>query len=289
MTTVSHKDLTGADLHEPKGAATAASGTVYVANGSGSGAWTTLAALTGTVGKVEMFATPVLPSGWLECDGTAVSRTTYSDLFTAQTIQQTGTRTNGTTGITGLSDTTSMKVGYYIGGSGITNGTTIAAVPSGTTITLSANATSTGSSTVIVSPYPLGNGTSTFTLPNMTDTGRFPRSRTTTIVTGTYQFSQNKAHTHTFSTDSSGATSGLATDNENAAHNHLVPAGSTTFIQLGATPVTTMSGTSASGTESNGHAHGFTVPNHVHTGTTASSGSSEGRPDAVSFIFGIKY
>lgn len=35
-----HKDLTGAELHEPKGAATAASGTVYVANGSGSGAWT---------------------------------------------------------------------------------------------------------------------------------------------------------------------------------------------------------------------------------------------------------
>ena len=34
-----HKDLTGVDLHEPKGAATAASGTAYVANGSGSGAW----------------------------------------------------------------------------------------------------------------------------------------------------------------------------------------------------------------------------------------------------------
>jgi hypothetical protein len=35
-----HKDLTGADLHEPKGADTAASGTVYVANGLGSGVWT---------------------------------------------------------------------------------------------------------------------------------------------------------------------------------------------------------------------------------------------------------
>ncbi len=34
-----HKDLTGAELHEPKGAATAASGSVYIANGSGSGAW----------------------------------------------------------------------------------------------------------------------------------------------------------------------------------------------------------------------------------------------------------
>lgn len=35
-----HKDLTGGDLHEPKGIATATSGTVYVADGSGSGAWT---------------------------------------------------------------------------------------------------------------------------------------------------------------------------------------------------------------------------------------------------------
>ncbi len=37
-----HKDLTGAELHEPKGAASAASGTVYVANGSGSGSWTSI-------------------------------------------------------------------------------------------------------------------------------------------------------------------------------------------------------------------------------------------------------
>lgn len=32
-----HKDLTGTDLHEPKGQAGAAANTVYVANGSGSG------------------------------------------------------------------------------------------------------------------------------------------------------------------------------------------------------------------------------------------------------------
>ena len=34
-----HKDLTGVDLHEPKGAASAAAGTVYVADGLGSGSW----------------------------------------------------------------------------------------------------------------------------------------------------------------------------------------------------------------------------------------------------------
>lgn len=34
-----HSSLTGADLHEPKGVAAASTGTVYIANGSGSGSW----------------------------------------------------------------------------------------------------------------------------------------------------------------------------------------------------------------------------------------------------------
>ncbi len=38
--TVQHSALTGAELHEPKGAAAASANTVYVATGSGSGAWT---------------------------------------------------------------------------------------------------------------------------------------------------------------------------------------------------------------------------------------------------------
>lgn len=38
--TVAHSTLTGSDLHEPKGVASATSGQVYIANGSGSGTWT---------------------------------------------------------------------------------------------------------------------------------------------------------------------------------------------------------------------------------------------------------
>jgi len=41
MANVNHSALTDPYLHEPKGAATATSGQVYVANGSGSGTWTT--------------------------------------------------------------------------------------------------------------------------------------------------------------------------------------------------------------------------------------------------------
>ena len=36
---INHKDLTGTDLHEPKGVDTATVGQVYVADGVGSGAW----------------------------------------------------------------------------------------------------------------------------------------------------------------------------------------------------------------------------------------------------------
>ena len=39
MADVQHKDIADANLHEPKGVATASVGKVYVANGSGSGTW----------------------------------------------------------------------------------------------------------------------------------------------------------------------------------------------------------------------------------------------------------
>lgn len=38
--TIQHNLITGSDLHEPKGVASASNKTVYVANGSGSGVWT---------------------------------------------------------------------------------------------------------------------------------------------------------------------------------------------------------------------------------------------------------
>ena len=44
MADVQHAAQTGADLHEPKGVATANANETYVANGSGSGAWSNLTA-----------------------------------------------------------------------------------------------------------------------------------------------------------------------------------------------------------------------------------------------------
>lgn len=57
MTTVAHSSLTGSDLHEPKGVASASANTLYVANGAGSGTWTQVpaAALASNVNSFGNF------------------------------------------------------------------------------------------------------------------------------------------------------------------------------------------------------------------------------------------
>ena len=53
-------------------------------DGSGNLSWATVSTPSATpTGSVFMLATATVPSGYLECDGAAVSRTTYADLFAA--------------------------------------------------------------------------------------------------------------------------------------------------------------------------------------------------------------
>lgn len=196
--TIAHSVLTGAALHEPKGIATATSGTVYVADGAGTGAWSSVSALVGVTGMIADFAVPIAPTGWLECDGSAVSRTTYADLFTAVTIQQSGTRTSGTKIITGLSSTTNMRVGFIVGGSGIVSGSVIVTVDSATQITLDQNATSSGTSTVIVSPWGQGDGATNFNVPNAKKRYRRGRDTANNVQMGAAQADIIKNHVHPY-------------------------------------------------------------------------------------------
>ena len=68
MSTV-HRNLTGADLHEPKGADTALSGQVYVSDGVGSGVWTTASSIiTNTAfsaGDTKITWKTTADSGWI--------------------------------------------------------------------------------------------------------------------------------------------------------------------------------------------------------------------------------
>lgn len=72
MTTKAHSTLTGSDLHEPKGIATATAGQVYVSDGAGGGTWQDTAVTAGatsfTTGDLKPTWKTVADSGWVMCD-----------------------------------------------------------------------------------------------------------------------------------------------------------------------------------------------------------------------------
>jgi hypothetical protein len=67
----------------------------------------------------------------------------------SEEIQFSGT-TSATTGVTGIASTANLSIGMPISGAGIPDGTTIAAIPSGTTLTLSQAATASATITLTV-------------------------------------------------------------------------------------------------------------------------------------------
>lgn len=68
-------DGIGADQHQPRYFDGTTDHALALATGGGGGAV--------PAGTIQAYAGSTAPSGWLACDGSAVSRTTYSDLFTA--------------------------------------------------------------------------------------------------------------------------------------------------------------------------------------------------------------
>lgn len=303
MANVTHASLTGSELHEPKGADAAALGTVYVSNGAGSGSWQSVGTSAFT-GMVADFPAPVAPSGWLECDGSIISTTTYAGLFGVMSMTSSGAKNNGSPTITGISSTTGMKVGYYVFGTGIASGTTILTVDGPTQITMSGNSSATGTSAFFVSPFLMNTGT--IKLPDLTTAGRFRRSRTSSTEVGQAQADQNKAHTHSVSgtTGSQSAdhthTYSGTTANNNVNHTHgfnaiLTGNGPTGGgVGGGGSFGTTQGG--VTGTESANHTHTYSGTTsgisvgHTHTfsATTGSDGGTETRPTAMVFLTCIK-
>jgi microcystin-dependent protein len=153
-----------------------------------------------------------------------------------------------------------------------------------------------------------------FTLPLLTDTGRFLRSTTSTLTVGTAQSNQNKSHTHTGSgttaTESvahthtgSGTTGAMSA---NASHAHGVsPAGALGGTSPvpdpgpGSVSVLQNAGTLSINATNTDHTHSFSVTtgtesvSHTHTYSfTTSTGSADGteaRPEALAIIISIRY
>ena len=116
----------------------------------------------GTVIPVTGFAAP---TNYAFAYGQAVSRTTFSSLFSTVTSAQTGNISSGSPTITGLSDISQFGAGMPVESVGIPASTTITSC-TGTSCTMSANATATRTGTITFFAYGDGDGSTTFNLPD---------------------------------------------------------------------------------------------------------------------------
>lgn len=120
------------------------------------------------VGTIQWFAGANGLLGSLKCDGSNILRASYPALFNALTVQQTAV-SNSTTTLT-VTSTANLSVGTgaLIEGTGITPGTYIVSILSGTTVLMSAASTASGTSTMIFFVWGnTGNANTTFNLPNL--------------------------------------------------------------------------------------------------------------------------
>ena len=151
------------------------------------------------IGSLQYWPGVFAPDGWLMASGAAVSRTTYATLMAVLTQTFTGARTSTSAVVTGISSTANLRAGFPIEGTGITPGTTILTVDGANQITMSAPATSTVTSAIIAAPWGLGDGSTTFNLPNL-NTGAFLRTLGSTYdagrVFGTVQLDAFQGHLH---------------------------------------------------------------------------------------------
>lgn len=146
-------------------------------------------------GSIQPWPTRIAPEGWLVCDGSAVSRATYPDLFGVLVPQiGTGTFTNGTGNfIFSVSSNSSLlSVGdsiyftttgalpgglsantlYFVSSTGsgfVTLNTTRTITTTGYSLsgTVTASGVGTGTHTLWFAPYGNGNGTTTFNVPDI--------------------------------------------------------------------------------------------------------------------------
>lgn len=168
----------------------------------------------GRVWATGMMMTSFSPNpmdGFFRTDGATYSRTTYSNLFNAITFTDSAVL-NGTNIITVASANVNLSAGllHVVEGTGIPPGTRITAV-SGTSVTLSAAATTSGTFTLRFFLYGNGDGSTTFNVPNTMGRYIMDAGGSSTTVLGnrlaqlggarTYfmKLSDLVDHTHTYS------------------------------------------------------------------------------------------
>ena len=165
-------------------------------------------------GFVMPTATRSAPAGWLLCDGSAVSRTTYASLFSALVTSLGATTvTVAAPGVFTLaSHNLSVGDGVFLSTTGaLPTGLSanvqywVSVVPSSSTFQLSATpggasitttGTQSGTHTLWLCPYGVGNGSTTFNVPDYRGKGLTGRDTSQAEFAGQGQVGGSKTHLH---------------------------------------------------------------------------------------------
>jgi len=237
------------------------------------------ATLFSLTGAILPFAGSALPAGFLACNGAAISRSTYANLFAALvtadsfsaqtftvTIASPGVFTKSSHGFLGgerirLSTTGALPTGLntstdyfvvYVSSSTFKLATTL----EGTDIVTTGSQS--GTHTYLQSRYGLGDGSTTFNLPDLRD--QFSRGYSSTRTLGTGQLDAFQGHWHT--------------SNKNNTNPYDSGANSNIYI----------------GTTANGSADNVSIKSPISDGTNGTPRTaSETRPVNVALNYCIKY
>jgi hypothetical protein len=138
---------------------------------SGSPTLTGVSSTTGLIVGQVITGTgiPTTPSTTITAfSSTALTITMSANATATSQVTATGTVTAGSPTITNLSTTSGFIIGQPISGAGIPTGTTIAAIPSSTSLTMSANGTATSSGSAVSFSGIVTSGSAAITLASST-------------------------------------------------------------------------------------------------------------------------
>jgi hypothetical protein len=188
------------------------------------------------VGTIMAYSGIVAPTNYLFAYGQALSRTTYSALLTAITYSTSINCVGGNPTVTGVADTTQLPVGAAVEATCLPSGATIISKTS-STVTLSANANVTTSTTGKFYPFGNGDALTTFNIPDLrgqTVTGRNNMGGVVSSNLNVPYFSSNANNVP----DAIGAKGGLQTSTIIVANlPAYTPAGSITNGAITSSPI----------------------------------------------------